>query len=143
MANIQNAPESQDISNTAPQLSSSTGNTAPENTKKTPKRWKKPLLTDNVKKKNHISSEHRRREMIKQKHDSLIKLVPALSKDPDQVKGELIIYPKTYEYLVELYEENLKLRKLLAATLDSQSEPDGRSNISIREDLVWDRPEGS
>ncbi|KAL6939936.1 hypothetical protein ACO0RG_003786 [Hanseniaspora osmophila] len=143
MANVQNASESKDISNTAAQLRESKENSLSKGTKKVPKRWKKPLLTDNVKKKNHISSEHRRREMIKQKHDSLIKLVPALSKDPEQVKGELIIYPKTYEYLVALYEENLRLRKLLANSLVSHSDSSGDKNIIIREELIWEKPDSS
>ncbi|KAL6935300.1 hypothetical protein ACO0R3_000342 [Hanseniaspora guilliermondii] len=42
------------------------------------KKLKKQLLTDEVKKKNHIESEHRRRNMIKEKHNKLISMVPKL-----------------------------------------------------------------
>lgn len=46
--------------------------------KKEKKKGKKQLLTDEDKKKNHIESEHRRRNMIKEKHSRLIAMVPKL-----------------------------------------------------------------
>jgi len=43
------------------------------------RKGRKVLLTEDVKKKNHIESEHRRRDLIKEKHNKLISMVPKLN----------------------------------------------------------------
>lgn len=47
--------------------------------KKTFKKSKKVLLSDDVKKINHIKSEHKRRNLMKEKHMKLIEIVPKLN----------------------------------------------------------------
>lgn len=68
-------------------------------------------LTDHQVRINHVSSEKRRREMIRSIYDDLVRMVPGL--DPKESRSELIIYMKTMAYMKWLYRKNQRLREQL------------------------------
>lgn len=78
---------------------------------------------------NHVSSEKKRREMVRAIYDELIDLVPDLQKNEN--RSELIIYLKTINYLNWLYKKNEKLRKSLS-----------NANFEISQELVWELKKG-
>lgn len=60
-------------------------------------------LTEEQRKKNHIRSENRRRDNIREKFDILVNLVPSL--DPKENRSEHVILMKTAKYIEELREK--------------------------------------
>ncbi|XBW38372.1 hypothetical protein QEN19_003959 [Hanseniaspora menglaensis] len=83
--------------------------------KKTEKKQKqkvKILLTDDIKKMNHIKSEHRRRNLIKERHLKLIKIVPKLD----------LLHP--------IYSEKLQSKSASEEFFNVKSEDDASENIS-------------
>lgn len=75
---------------------------------------------------NHVSSEKKRRELVRAIYDELVMLVPGLQKNEN--RSELIIYQKTINYLSWLYEKNGALREQL------------NDKSLLPEDLVWELP---
>lgn len=75
---------------------------------------------------NHVSSEKKRRELVRAIYDELVTLVPGLQKNEN--RSELIIYQKTINYLSWLYEKNEALRGQL------------QSSTQVSEELVWELP---
>ena len=75
---------------------------------------------------NHVSSEKKRRELVRAIYDELVTLVPGLQKNEN--RSELIIYQKTINYLSWLYEKNGALREQL------------NDKSLLPEDLVWELP---
>lgn len=57
-------------------------------------------LSEEQKKKNHIESETRRRNLIRAKFDELVELVPAL--EPKESRSEHAVLSKTADYIEEL-----------------------------------------
>lgn len=57
-------------------------------------------LTEEQKKRNHIRSENKRRDNIREKFDLLVELVPSLS--PNESRSEHIILTKTATYIEDL-----------------------------------------
>lgn len=76
-----------------------------------PRAKKSNKLSDDQIRLNHVSSEKRRREMVRQIYDELVTLVPDLQKNEN--RSELIIYLKTKNYLSYLYQKNESLRNKL------------------------------
>lgn len=68
------------------------------------------LLTPEEKKANHIASEKKRRQAIREGFDKITNIVPDL--DPSQGRSEAIVLTKTVEFLNNLLEENNALRQL-------------------------------
>lgn len=64
-------------------------------------------LTDEQKKRNHIRSENRRRDRIRESFDILVELVPSL--DPKEKRSEHVILTKTANYILELRERKRQL----------------------------------
>ncbi|ORZ32472.1 hypothetical protein BCR44DRAFT_1368889, partial [Catenaria anguillulae PL171] len=56
----------------------------------------RPLLTDDVKKRNHIASEQKRRLNIRVGFDNLVSLVPGLADHP---RSETVILGKAADHL--------------------------------------------
>lgn len=75
---------------------------------------------------NHVSSEKKRRELVRAIYDELVTLVPGLQKNEN--RSELIIYQKTINYLSWLYEKNEVLRGQLP------------NSTQVSEELVWELP---
>lgn len=94
-----------------PSSVSSPGNKKPSNTKRSPGGKKKPGLTLEEKKRNHVDSERRRRDRSRYLLTSIKELIPSLTKGLNKAK-ELAEIAK---YIRELRETNEKLDKLSRA----------------------------
>ncbi|KAK4449422.1 hypothetical protein QBC34DRAFT_404886 [Podospora aff. communis PSN243] len=70
----------------------------------------KPRLTEVEKKANHIASEQKRRQAIRQGFDRLTELVPGLE---GQGRSEGIVLSKTVDFIKEQIEERKRLIKEL------------------------------
>lgn len=107
-----------------------------ETTKKVRKQRNKKSkrLTDHQVRINHVTSEKKRREMIRSIYDDLVGLVPGLKTTEN--RSELIIYLKTMAYLKWLYLKNKRLREQIRAY----------GNVSEQElmdkNLVWELEDG-
>lgn len=91
---------------------------------------KSKRLTDHQVRINHVTSEKKRREMIRSIYDDLVGLVPGLKTTEN--RSELIIYLKTMAYLKWLYSKNKRLRekiKTYGTTLEQEL---------IDKNLVWE-----
>ncbi|KAK3330333.1 hypothetical protein B0H66DRAFT_57553 [Apodospora peruviana] len=73
----------------------------------------KPRLTDEEKKANHIASEQKRRQAIREGFDRLAEIVPGLS---GQGRSEAVVLRATVKYLVE----QLRRRKALIELRESE-----------------------
>ncbi|ANB11127.1 hypothetical protein AWJ20_3925 [Sugiyamaella lignohabitans] len=62
------------------------------------------------KKANHIASEQRRRQAIRQEFDKICELVPDL--DLSKSRSEVVVLERTVSFLLHLMEENKALREL-------------------------------
>lgn len=116
-----------------------TANISNESSVSTTKRVRKPRakkinkLSDHQVRVNHVSSEKRRREMIRATYDDLVQMVPGL--ELTESRSELIIYLKTMSYLRWLYTKNKKLRDQL------QSQGTISEQELIDKELVWELEE--
>ncbi|EON98330.1 putative helix-loop-helix dna-binding domain-containing protein [Phaeoacremonium minimum UCRPA7] len=66
----------------------------------------KPRLTEEEKKQNHIASEQKRRQAIREGFDRLTELVPGLE---GQGRSEGIVLKRTVEFMHEQIEERRKI----------------------------------
>ncbi|KAF2091295.1 helix-loop-helix DNA-binding domain-containing protein, partial [Saccharata proteae CBS 121410] len=66
----------------------------------------KPRLTEEEKKNNHIASEQKRRQAIRQGFDRLAAIVPGME---GQGRSEAIVLEATVKYMKEQYEEQRRL----------------------------------
>ncbi|AET39017.1 Ino4p Ecym_3542 [Eremothecium cymbalariae DBVPG len=82
-------------------------------------------LSHNQKRVNHVTSEQRRREILREYYDRLVKIVPDLEESEN--RSEWQIYVKTKNYLHWLYTRNEQLRKHL-----------NYFNVTCPEHLVWE-----
>ena len=98
-----------------------------------PRAKKSNKLTDDQIRLNHVSSEKRRREMVRQIYDELVTLVPDLQKNEN--RSELIIYLKTKNYLNYLYQKNELLRNKIINKNDSN---DYGNDNEIVQNLKWE-----
>lgn len=123
--NSTNTPESNNLFNTETTVTEVTTKKIKKQRNKKPKR-----LTDHQVRVNHVTSEKKRREMIRSIYDDLVRLVPGL--EVTENRSELIIYLKTMAYLKWLYSKNKKLRQQIKVH-GGISEQD-----LIAKDLVWE-----
>ncbi|CAL9734754.1 protein Ino4p [Monosporozyma servazzii] len=106
----------------------------------TTKRVRKPRskkvnkLSDHQVRVNHVSSEKRRREMIRSTYDDLVEMVPGL--EATESRSELIIYLKTMAYLKWLYAKNKRLRD------QAQSQGAVSEQELIDKGLIWELEDG-
>lgn len=90
-------------------------------TKSTPARPRRENLSEDQKRMNHISSEKRRRDLIKTQFKEMCSLVPRLSGDGKQEDGvapintqsKSVVLQVVYEYMVLMVEKNKRLRQYL------------------------------
>lgn len=82
---------------------------------------------------NHISSEQKRRELVRSLYDDLVEVVPDLQ--ADESRSEMIIYLKTINYLKWLYQRNDYLRSKL---LESYRKRRSSSDLRIPDHLIWE-----
>ena len=83
---------------------------------------------------NHVTSEKKRREIVRNIYDELVDLVPDLGENEN--RSEQIIYMKTINYIRWLYEKNQKLR---AQIYSRQKELKGDGpEFKIPDRLVWE-----
>ncbi|SCU91449.1 LAFA_0F03818g1_1 [Lachancea sp. 'fantastica'] len=75
-------------------------------------------LSEDQKRQNHVSSEQRRRQAMRETYDTLVEMVPDLS--PEQRRSEMQIFARSYNYVVWLYERNRILREQLQKATGSQ-----------------------
>lgn len=68
----------------------------------------KTRLTDQQKKKNHIESEKKRREAIREGFERLSKIIPECE---GQARSEAVVLQKTVAYLREQLDKKDELRK--------------------------------
>ncbi|AMD22115.1 HGL225Wp [Eremothecium sinecaudum] len=85
-------------------------------------------LSDDQKRENHVTSEQRRREILREYYDELVSKVPDL--DESERRSEWQIYMKTKSYLCWLYARNQQLRNHLEDF-----------NIACPQHLVWEYPD--
>ncbi|KAG0669666.1 hypothetical protein C6P45_003493 [Maudiozyma exigua] len=95
-----------------------------------PRAKKSNKLSDDQIRLNHVSSEKRRREMVRQIYDELVTLVPDLQKNEN--RSELIIYLKTKNYLSYLYQKNESLRNKL---IDKNNSNDNETIQNLKWEL--------
>ncbi|KAM3164542.1 BHLH domain-containing protein [Lachancea thermotolerans] len=81
-----------------------TNSTAPSDTgadpadqRKRKRASRESSLSEDQKRQNHVSSEQRRRQAMRQTYDTLVDIVPDLTSA--QSRSELQIYAKSYNYL--------------------------------------------
>lgn len=72
----------------------------------------KPRLTEEEKKSNHIASEQKRRQAIRQGFDQLASIVPGME---GQGRSEAVVLEATVKYMREQYAEQLRLSQVAAA----------------------------
>lgn len=97
-----------------------------------PRAVKKDKLSSDQVRRNHVVSEQRRRELVRNIYDDLVQIVPDL--EPSERRSEILIYLKTMNHLKWLYQRNSYLRKLLAEKHNSQGTP----VIELPNQLVWE-----
>lgn len=79
-----------------------------ENKIKKPRAKKRNRLSETQIKQNHVTSEKRRREIVRNIYDELVNLVPDLTEKEN--RSELMIYTKSINYIRWLYAKNKRLR---------------------------------
>lgn len=99
-----------------------------------PRSKKVNKLSDHQVRVNHVSSEKRRREMIRSTYDDLVEMVPGL--EATESRSELIIYLKTMAYLKWLYAKNKRLRD------QAQSQGAISEQELLDKGLVWELEDG-
>ncbi|SCU78996.1 LANO_0A04742g1_1 [Lachancea nothofagi CBS 11611] len=82
-----------------------------DNSKKRKRATRESSLSEDQKRQNHVSSEQRRRQAMRQTYDTLVEMVPDLT--ASQSRSEMQIYARSYNYLAWLYERNRLLREEL------------------------------
>ncbi|SCU94101.1 LAME_0F06106g1_1 [Lachancea meyersii CBS 8951] len=85
-------------------------------------------LSEDQKRQNHVSSEQRRRQAMRETYDTLVEMVPDL--ESSQRRSEMQIYARSYNYLIWLYERNRILRAQLKET----------TGLEAAENLRWELP---
>lgn len=78
------------------------------------RRTRREGLTEDQKRKNHISSEKRRRDLIKKQFEKMCSLVPRLAdSESATTKSKSAVLLTVYEHLVFLIEQNKMFRSIL------------------------------
>ncbi|SMN21888.1 similar to Saccharomyces cerevisiae YOL108C INO4 Transcription factor required for derepression of inositol-choline-regulated genes involved in phospholipid synthesis [Maudiozyma saulgeensis] len=103
-----------------------------ENCVKKVRAKKMKKLSDDQIRMNHVSSEKRRRELVREIYDELVTLVPDLQKNEN--RSELIIYLKTINYLSWLYKKNKMLRTKII-----EEHPNEMHKIT--QSMIWESKE--
>ncbi|SCU81405.1 LAMI_0B06084g1_1 [Lachancea mirantina] len=91
------------------------------------------LLSEDQKRFNHVSSEQRRRQAMREAYDQLVDAVPDLTLE--ERRSELMIYAKTTRYLRWLYAQNKALRHECSRL---QTRDSSLTGYSIPRKLIWD-----
>ncbi|ODQ66002.1 hypothetical protein NADFUDRAFT_34502, partial [Nadsonia fulvescens var. elongata DSM 6958] len=76
------------------------------------------LLTPKQKRANHIASEQRRRQAIREAFDLITGVVPNL--DQRESRSEAIVLTRTVDYLLKLAKENEQLVDALSSASEDQ-----------------------
>ncbi|SCW01579.1 LAFE_0E02762g1_1 [Lachancea fermentati] len=109
-----------------------------EKARKRRKRVSKDVkLSADQKRENHVSSEQRRRQAMRDSYDKLVEVVPGIEKAEN--RSELLIYTKTYHYLMWLYARNSTLRKELGEKAVAKG-MHGFSEDKLPGHLHWSTP---
>ncbi|KAI9340147.1 Myc-type, basic helix-loop-helix domain-containing protein, partial [Zopfochytrium polystomum] len=74
----------------------------------------KELLTEEEKRTNHILSEQRRRNVIRNGFQTLAELVPSLGVGTGMGKSKSVILTRTAEYIRTIEEQNRRLQETLS-----------------------------
>ncbi|CCF57147.1 hypothetical protein KAFR_0C01540 [Kazachstania africana CBS 2517] len=94
-----------------------------------PRAKKANKLSEDQVRLNHVSSEKKRREIVRATYDEMVNLVPDLQKD--ESRSELVIYLKTIKYIKWLRKRNeLLYTRLREKTKDDQ-------NFEVPKNLIW------
>lgn len=102
-------PRENTTSNTSTQsLTLSTDHSNTESKVRKPRARKKNRLSETQIKQNHVTSEKRRREIVRNIYDELVNLIPDLTEKEN--RSELMIYTKSINYIRWLYAKNKRLR---------------------------------
>lgn len=105
---------SQTYHSTGPAPSSAKNPQKVVKTDRRPSAARREGLTEDQKRMNHISSEKRRRDLIKRQFEKMCSMVPKLaSSDGSISKSKSAILLTVYEYLVFLVEQNQMIRNIL------------------------------
>jgi heteromeric Ino2p/Ino4p transcription factor len=70
------------------------------------------LLTEQERKANHIASEKKRRQAIREAFDNITEIVPTLTEA--EKRREAVVLEETAKFLKELIEENRRLKTIAA-----------------------------
>ncbi|QLL32988.1 hypothetical protein HG536_0D05100 [Torulaspora globosa] len=97
-----------------------------------PRAPKKNKLSSDQVRRNHVVSEQRRRELVRNVYDDLVEVVAGL--EPSERRSEVLIYLKTINHLKWLYRRNSYLRKLLTEKYERQGKP----AVELPNRLVWE-----
>ncbi|CAR26319.1 hypothetical protein ZYGR_0H01280 [Zygosaccharomyces rouxii] len=104
--------------------------------KRKPRAKKVNKLSKEEVRQNHVSSEKKRRELVRTIYDELVKMIPDLQ--PTENRSEMVIYLKTINHLNWLYRNN----KRLCAQLEKKYKELGKDGCRIPESLVWELRQG-
>lgn len=107
-------------------------NGEPLKKKRKPRAKKLNKLTKEEVRRNHVSSEKKRRELVRTTYDELVKMIPDLQ--PSENRSEMVIYLKTINHLNWLYGNN----KRLCGQLEEKYRELGKDDYRIPEDLMWE-----
>ncbi|AQZ09354.1 INO4 (YOL108C) [Zygosaccharomyces parabailii] len=100
--------------------------------KRKPRAKKLNKLSKEEVRKNHVSSEKKRREMVRTIYDDLVNVIPDLQ--PSENRSEMVIYLKTINHLNWLYRSNMRLRR----ELEKKYQEEGKTDYEIPESLIWE-----
>lgn len=112
-------------------------NEEPLRKKRKPRAKKINKLSKEEVRQNHVSSEKKRRELVRTIYDELVKMIPDLQ--PSENRSEMVIYLKTINHLNWLYRTN----KRLCNQLEKKYKELGEDGYRIPENLVWELRPGS
>lgn len=107
-------------------------NEEPLKKKRRPRAKKTNKLSKEEVRQNHVSSEKKRRELVRTIYDDLVRMIPDLQ--PSENRSEMVIYMKTINHLNWLYRHNKRLRK----QVEKKSKELGEDDYRIPESLVWE-----
>ncbi|CCE66274.1 hypothetical protein TPHA_0P01160 [Tetrapisispora phaffii CBS 4417] len=99
-----------------------------------PRSKKVNKLSESQIKMNHVTSEQKRRMLVRSIYDDLVEAVPDLS--AEESRSELLIYLKTVNYMNWLYKRNEVLRTQL---VNKYKERGMYNKYSIPQNLIWEQ----
>ncbi|GAV52299.1 hypothetical protein ZYGR_0AG02900 [Zygosaccharomyces rouxii] len=107
-------------------------NEEPLKKKRKPRAKKVNKLSKEEVRQNHVSSEKKRRELVRTIYDELVRMIPDLQ--PSENRSEMVIYLKTINHLNWLYRNN----KRLCGQLEKKYKELGKDDYRIPENLIWE-----